>query len=146
MSHSFLALAAAVLHDLVTLHFDFRRNKFEFFPDFNADLVLGLEMSGGWGLFQPQGRLPAHLHDFDESISIVGGSATCRVEGREYAVADGGTALVPRGRVHYFINESQGTMEMLWVYAGPMPERSRIAGEATAPAERVIRRPRTSSR
>jgi oxalate decarboxylase/phosphoglucose isomerase-like protein (cupin superfamily) len=33
------------------------------------------------------------------------------------------TALQPRGRVHYFINESDSPMEMLWVYAGPMPER-----------------------
>ena len=33
------------------------------------------------------------------------------------------TAFVPRGRVHYFINETRETMEMLWVYAGPMPVR-----------------------
>ena len=38
-------------------------------------------------------------------------------------MSDGATALQPRGRVHYFINETQDTMEMLWVYAGPMPER-----------------------
>jgi oxalate decarboxylase/phosphoglucose isomerase-like protein (cupin superfamily) len=36
---------------------------------------------------------------------------------------DCATALQPRGRVHYFINESNATMEMLWVYAGPKPER-----------------------
>jgi len=33
------------------------------------------------------------------------------------------TAMVPRGRVHYFINESDAEMGMIWVYAGPMPER-----------------------
>jgi mannose-6-phosphate isomerase-like protein (cupin superfamily) len=80
-------------------------------------------MSGGYGLFQPDGRLPAHYHEFDESISIISGSAVCIVEGRRYVLSHDATAMVPRGRVHYFRNESANTMEMLWVYAGPMPDR-----------------------
>jgi oxalate decarboxylase/phosphoglucose isomerase-like protein (cupin superfamily) len=36
---------------------------------------------------------------------------------------DCSTALQPRGRVHYFINESAKPMAMIWVYAGPQPER-----------------------
>ncbi len=95
----------------------------EFIDCFNADLMPGLEMSGGYGLFYPGGRLPAHVHDFDESICIISGDATCIVEGRRYQMSNGATALQPRGRVHYFINESNGPMEMLWVYAGPRPER-----------------------
>ncbi len=94
------------------------------FVDFcNSDLVPGFEMSGGYGLFQQGGRLPAHLHDFDESICIVEGSATCLVEGRRYTLSDLSTALQPRGRVHYFINETPVPMAMLWFYAGPLPER-----------------------
>ena len=89
----------------------------------NSDLVPGLEMCGGYGLFQPRGRLPAHLHDFDESICIVEGSATCLVEGRRYTLENLGTALQPRGRVHYFVNESAAPMAMIWFYAGPLPER-----------------------
>ena len=95
----------------------------EFIDCFNADLMPGVEMSGGYGLFHPGGRLPAHVHDFDESICILSGEATCIVEGRRFSMSDGATALQPRGRVHYFINESSGPMEMLWVYAGPRPER-----------------------
>lgn len=95
----------------------------EFIDCFNEDLMPGLEMSGGYGLFQPGGRLPAHVHDFDESICIISGVATCVVEGRRYSMSDCSTALQPRGRVHYFINESKGPMEMLWVYAGPKPGR-----------------------
>lgn len=94
-----------------------------FIDCFNEDVMPGIEMSGGYGLFQPGGRLPAHVHDFDESICIISGVATCIVEGRRYSMSDGATALQPRGRVHYFINESHGPMEMLWVYAGPKPER-----------------------
>jgi 2-dehydro-3-deoxyglucarate aldolase/4-hydroxy-2-oxoheptanedioate aldolase len=95
----------------------------EFIDYFNETLMPGIEMSGGYGLFHPQGRLPAHIHDFDESICIISGQATCVVEGRRYAMSGCATALQPRGRVHYFINESSGPMEMLWVYAGPKPER-----------------------
>ncbi len=95
----------------------------EFVDCFNSDLMPGLEMSGGYGLFHPGGRLPAHVHDFDESICIISGTAMCIVEGRRYSMSDCATALQPRGRVHYFINESKATMEMLWVYAGPRPER-----------------------
>lgn len=95
----------------------------EFVDYFNAELMPGLEMSGGYGKFQPGGRLPAHVHDFDESICIIGGTAHCLVEGRPYTLGDCATAMVPRGRVHYFINESNAPMEMVWVYAGPMPER-----------------------
>lgn len=95
----------------------------EFVDCFNQDLMPGIEMSGGYGLFYPGGRLPAHVHDFDESICIISGQATCVVEGRRYAMQDRATALQPRGRVHYFINESSAPMEMLWVYAGPRPER-----------------------
>lgn len=98
-------------------------NNAAFVDFFNADLIPGLEMSGGYGLFQQGGRLPAHLHDFDESICIIEGKATCIVEGRRYSMQDLATALQPRGRVHYFINETPAPMAMLWVYAGPKPER-----------------------
>jgi 2-keto-3-deoxy-L-rhamnonate aldolase RhmA/quercetin dioxygenase-like cupin family protein len=90
---------------------------------FNQDLLPGVEMSGGYALFQPEGRLPAHVHDFDESICIIDGVATCVVEGRRYAMADCSTALQPRGRVHYFVNESSAPMAMIWVYGNPTPDR-----------------------
>ncbi len=98
-----------------------------FIDFFNRDLVAGIDMSGGYGLFRPGGRLPAHIHDFDESICIVQGRATCIVEGRKYVLSECDTALEPRGRVHYFINDTDAPMAMIWVYAGPMPERIVVA-------------------
>ncbi len=89
---------------------------------FNRDLG-SVGMSGGYGEFTPGGRLPCHLHDFDESITIVQGTATCVVEGRRYALSDCATALAPRGRCHYFINLSDRPMAMIWVYAGDLPQR-----------------------
>lgn len=81
------------------------------------------ELSGGYGVFAPGARLPCHAHDFDESICIVAGEATCVVEGKRYALSGNATALVPRGRCHYFVNDSSQPMAMIWVYAGPLPLR-----------------------
>ncbi len=94
----------------------------EFIDFFNEELLPGVEMSGGYGLFHSGGRLPAHLHDFDESVYIIEGSAVCVVEGRRSTLQNRATALVPRGRVHSFVNELAGPMAMLWVCAGPRPE------------------------
>ena len=105
-----------------------------FIDYFNGQLAPGIEMSGGYGQFQHGGRLPAHLHDFDESITIIQGQATCIVEGRRYAISDNATALQPRGRVHYFVNESSEPMAMIWVYAGPTAERI-VVDERCATAE-----------
>lgn len=99
----------------------------------NKAMMPEIEMSGGYGRFAHGGRLPAHVHDFDESISIVQGRATCVVEGRRYPLSDNATALQPRGRVHYFVNESHEPMGMIWFYAGPMPERIVIDERCTTP-------------
>ena len=56
------------------------------------------------------------------------------VEGRRYTLSNRGTAMVPRGRVHYFINETTPPMAMIWVYAGPLPLRVVVA-EACAREE-----------
>jgi mannose-6-phosphate isomerase-like protein (cupin superfamily) len=78
---------------------------------------------GGYGLFEPGARLPCHRHEFDESITIVQGTATCIVEGRRHEFLGNATALIPQGRCHYFINLTLEPMAMLWVYAGDKPDR-----------------------
>lgn len=78
---------------------------------------------GGYGLFNPGVRLPCHRHEFDESITIVQGMATCVVEGERHELSGNATALVPQGRCHYFINLTLEPMAMIWVYAGDKPDR-----------------------
>lgn len=98
------------------------------FRDLSGALLGCREMCGGYGCFAPGASLPCHIHDYDESITIVEGRATCFVEGRRYTLSDYATALVPRGCRHRFVNESDVPMAMLWVYAGERPER-RIVDE-----------------
>jgi 2-dehydro-3-deoxyglucarate aldolase/4-hydroxy-2-oxoheptanedioate aldolase len=104
----------------------------EFVDYFNAHLIPGLEMSGGFARFQPGGRLPAHVHDFDESICITAGTAACLVEGQRRLLQGCATAMVPRGRAHFFRNDSAAEMDMIWVYAGPLPERIVVAESCAA--------------
>jgi quercetin dioxygenase-like cupin family protein len=89
---------------------------------FNAEMGAH-GICGGHGVFQPGARLPCHRHEFDESITIVQGTATCVVEGRRYELSGNATALVPQGRCHYFINLTLEPMAMIWVYAGDRPDR-----------------------
>ena len=46
---------------------------------------------------------------------------------------------MPRGRPHYFVNESDGYMTMIWVYAGPLPERIVLTDEVLLETDEVPR-------
>jgi mannose-6-phosphate isomerase-like protein (cupin superfamily) len=84
---------------------------------------------GGYGRFRPGSSLPCHFHEYDESITIVEGSAVCLVKGARYQISGYGTAFVPAGRPHRFINETESDMAMIWVYAGNEPERILVEPE-----------------
>ena len=102
--------------------------RFELAPNTLFQDLFGAELGtqgicGGYGVFEPGARLPCHRHEFDESITIVQGVATCVVEGRRHDVPRNSTALVPEGCCHYFINLTLEVMTMVWVYAGDRPDR-----------------------
>ncbi len=94
------------------------------FYDFFAGRFGAIGICGGYGKFKPGSSLPCHVHDYDESITIIEGEATCEVMGRRYRLSARDTAFVPRGRPHRFLNESRYSMAMIWVYAGSEPTRT----------------------
>jgi quercetin dioxygenase-like cupin family protein len=94
------------------------------FCDLFAGQFGAVGICGGYGEFQPGTSLPRHIHDYDESITIVKGTATCEVMGRRYQLSGYDTAMVPSGRPHRFLNESRKMMAMIWVYAGSEPHRN----------------------
>ncbi|MDB5309453.1 MAG: hypothetical protein JWO38_3655 [Gemmataceae bacterium] len=97
-----------------------------FFRDLFACRLGSRGVCGGYGLFEPGASLPCHYHGFDESITIVTGTAVCQVAGREYVVADCDTVCIPTGRPHRFLNQSERPMAMIWVYAGDEPDRTLV--------------------
>lgn len=94
------------------------------FRDLFASRYGSKGICGGYARFDAGSSLPCHIHQYDESITIVEGVAICEVAGRRYILSDNDTALVPRGVPHRFLNESRGPMAMVWVYAGDEPERT----------------------
>jgi putative monooxygenase len=97
-----------------------------FFLDLFARRYGSVGICGGHGRFLPGASLPCHTHDYDESITIVKGTAICLVQGRRYQLSDCDCAFIPRGLPHRFLNLSNEEMEMVWVYAGSEPDRQII--------------------
>lgn len=93
------------------------------FRDLFARRLGARGICGGHGLFQPGAALPCHTHGFDESITIIAGVAVCQVAGQEYELSGYGTACIPKGRPHRFLNRGAVPMAMIWVYAGAEPDR-----------------------
>ncbi len=96
------------------------------FCDLFAGRFGSVGICGGYGEFQPGTGLPCHLHDYDESITIIKGAATCQVMGAQYELSGYDTAMVPSGRPHRFLNGSKDVMAMIWVYAGSEPQRTLV--------------------
>jgi mannose-6-phosphate isomerase-like protein (cupin superfamily) len=96
------------------------------FRDLFAGRLGSVGICGGYGRFQPGASLPCHVHEFDESITIVEGQAVCLVQGNRYMVGGYDTAFVPEGRPHRFLNHSNSPMAMIWVYAGSEPGRTLV--------------------
>jgi putative monooxygenase len=94
-----------------------------FFNDLFARRLGASGICGGYGRFLPGSSLPCHIHEYDESITIVKGTAACLVQGRRYQLRGGDTAFIPKGMPHRFLNPSEQEMAMLWVYAGDEPDR-----------------------
>ena len=113
-------------------------SKDAFFLDLFARRLGAVGICGGHGRFLPGASLPCHIHDFDESITIIQGKAVCLVQGKRYELSGCDTAFIPRGLPHRFLNLSDDEMSMVWVYAGSEPDRRIVeaqycSGELTWP-------------
>jgi quercetin dioxygenase-like cupin family protein len=114
-----------------------------FFTDLFARRFGAVGICGGYGRFQPGASLPCHIHEFDESITIIQGSAKCMVQGRQYELSGCATAHVPEGLPHRFLNQSNQEMAMIWVYAGGEPDRQIVengycSGTLSWPGAKVV--------
>lgn len=94
-----------------------------YFCDLFAKRLGSTGICGGYGRFTKGASLPCHIHDYDESITILSGDALCLVQGSEFRLSGLDTAFVPRGKPHRFLNHAETEMAMLWVYSGDEPDR-----------------------
>jgi quercetin dioxygenase-like cupin family protein len=96
------------------------------FCDLFAGRYGAVGICGGYGRFYPGSGLPCHIHDYDESITIIEGRAVCEVAGHRYTLSGYDTAFIPAGKPHRFRNEFSDHMAMIWVYAGSEPARTLV--------------------
>jgi putative monooxygenase len=100
-----------------------------YFLDLFARRFGAVGICGGHGKFLPGASLPCHIHEFDESITIITGTAVCLVQGKSYELSGCDTAFIPKGVPHRFLNQSSEEMSMIWVYAGSEPDRRLVPSE-----------------
>ncbi|RAS80740.1 cupin domain-containing protein [Priestia endophytica] len=72
----------------------------------------------GLATFEPSKFLPCHIHNVEESVTILKGHAFCEVEGVRTTLEPYDTSFIPANIPHRFINASD-TEELiiLWAYS-----------------------------
>lgn len=72
----------------------------------------------GLATFEPGASLPCHIHNVEESVTILEGIAYCDVEGVRTALAPYDTSFIPAGIPHRFVNRSHtDKLVILWAYS-----------------------------
>lgn len=78
----------------------------------------------------PAQTLPPHRHDREEVVHVVSGSLTAVLDGKETAVAEGDTVMIPAGTLHRtFTRESERAMLLAMMPAGTImirPDGERV--------------------
>jgi quercetin dioxygenase-like cupin family protein len=70
------------------------------------------EMACGCGVLGAGEELPERVLDSDVSLSVIRGTAVCRVEGRRHVVAEQSALFVPAGLEHAVANEGRRPLEL----------------------------------
>lgn len=93
-------------------------------------------ISTGTATFQPGSGLPRHKHRFSEGLTILGGEASCSVEGRTYRLGPFDCIHIPAGTAHQTQNRSfHDPLIALWVYAAGTPS-SELVGDSYSAEDR----------
>ena len=71
---------------------------------------------------QPGVGAPTHWHPVEEVLTVLTGVAEIWIEGQQYQVGAGHSALIPAKLRHGFSNSGDGELHMLAVLAAPVFE------------------------
>lgn len=78
-------------------------------------------------LVQVRDREPVHYHaDSDITVLMLRGTGTMHVGAQALATRAGDTVFIPRGVVHYFVNESTTPAAALVTYSPPPGPQDRV--------------------
>ncbi|MFC9356674.1 cupin domain-containing protein [Rhodococcus sp. NPDC057014] len=86
----------------------------------------------GITMFGPGSAIPEHIHNCDESVLIIKGSAVAHIDGVEYPVTVGDNSFIPAGIPHFFHNTSEtDELHIFWTYASIDANRTILATGVT---------------
>ena len=84
-------------------------------------------MINGITAFEPGAKIEVHLHNCEESVMILEGEAIAEIDGVRHHLKTGDTTWLPANIPHRFINESDSTMRIFWIYADIHATRTMVA-------------------
>lgn len=83
-------------------------------------------------MFEPGAAIPEHIHNCDESVQILRGSAVAHIDGVEYSVSAGDNSFIPAGIPHFFHNTSETEeLHIFWTCASVDATRTVLATGVT---------------
>lgn len=86
----------------------------------------------GITMFAPGAAIPEHIHNCDESVLILRGSAVAHIDGKQYPVTVGDNSFIPAGVAHFFLNTSDTEeLHIFWTYASVDATRTVLATGVT---------------
>ncbi|HEY4030626.1 MAG TPA: cupin domain-containing protein [Caulobacteraceae bacterium] len=81
---------------------------------------------------EPGAAVPLHIHNCEESVLVLSGSARVHIDGREQDVQPGDVTFIPTGVPHFFRNISdREPMSIFWTYASIDATRTILATGVT---------------
>jgi quercetin dioxygenase-like cupin family protein len=81
-------------------------------------------------VIQTRGTVPAHHHvEHDEMVMILEGKGTFTIEGQTRDVAAGDILIIPRGAVHSYTHQGDGTTAVVSVFSPKFDPKDRIMAE-----------------
>jgi len=95
-------------------------------------LVGAKDFLNGLTMFGPGAAIAEHIHNCDESVVVVKGSAVAHIDGVAHNVTVGDTSFIPAGVRHYFENASATEdMHIFWTYSSVDATRTIVATGVT---------------
>lgn len=90
------------------------------------------QMLNGITTLDPGAAVPLHIHNCEESVLVISGTARAHIDGVETDVRPGDTSWIPAGVPHFFRNVSETEpMSIFWTYASIDATRTIVATGVT---------------
>ena len=83
-------------------------------------------MINGITAFEPGAKIGVHFHNCEESVMILEGEAVAEIDGVRHHLKTGDTTWLPANVPHRFLNESNATMRIFWIYADVSATRTMV--------------------